>query len=448
MFNASVVLETIAKQGLVKGKHNKSEDPHSISFSLGSYRFTWDLGNPSFIGNMILHNLLTFLIASGTLANAYHYLDCMTSLPSSWSLNNTYEYQSSSHCSQKCNDNGSKYFALAKHNECYCGDEIPLGDNATSCNAYCYGYKQEMCGGSSTYSVYSIGSEVHFKAADIDDVVVSNSVVVVPSTVVETVSVTGSNSAAESSETASDSTAYSASGSQAVSSESQQTAQTSGSTTQYATSESQTPTSTSTSIIPTTSASSVSPQSTSVPASSSQSLAVSTTTNGAHMTSIIYATSYRTQSGSTIYQTVTTSAAPSSSPDQDNTGKKHKKNVNVGAIVGGVVGGVGGAAVASVILLFLIRHFNKRREQERMEQEYQEAIKPVDFGGDKSHVANSSILSLNRGPSSGSFDEEARSGHATNPFDDSRRISNGSILREESPSNPKVLTVVNPDEHD
>lgn len=166
------------------------------------------------------------------------------------------------------------------------------------------------------------------------------------------------------------------------------------------------------------------------------------------MTSIIYATSYRTQSGSTIYQTVTTSAAPSSSPDQDNTGKKHKKNVNVGAIVGGVVGGVGGAAVASVILLFLIRHFNKRREQERMEQEYQEAIKPVDFGGDKSHVANSSILSLNRGPSSGSFDEEARSGHATNPFDDSRRISNGSILREESPSNPKVLTVVNPDEHD
>lgn len=158
-------------------------------------------------------------------------------------------------------------------------------------------------------------------------------------------------------------------------------------------------------------------------------------------------TATNTDGGSTVFvtSTITTSTQgmPTANSGAASSDSKsgHKKKVNVGAIVGGVVGGVGGALVIGAAVLLILRHVNKRREQERMEKEYQEAIKPVEFG-DKSHHANSSV-SLHNLQSSGSFDDTTRS---NNPFDDSRRISNGSILNAPNHANQKTLTVVNPDE--
>lgn len=171
---------------------------------------------------------------------------------------------------------------------------------------------------------------------------------------------------------------------------------------------------------------------------------------------MVYSTSLQTQSGSVIYVTNTIiqsasgtasnsgSTSSSDSNDKDESGKQ-KKKVNIGAVVGGVVGGVGGALVVGAAVLLIIRHTNKKREQERMEKEYQEAIKPVEYGDKFTHGRSSSV-SINNGPSSGSFEEDRRNVSSNNPFDDSRRISNGSIINANSSGNQKILTVVNPDE--
>lgn len=168
-----------------------------------------------------------------------------------------------------------------------------------------------------------------------------------------------------------------------------------------------------------------------------------------------YSTSTNTESGSVVYvtNTITQSATASQSSTNNlndannrNDPGGHRKKANIGAIVGGVVGGVGGAAVIAAIVLLIIRHLNKRREQERMEKEYQEAIKPVEYADKPMHGASSS-LSINNEHSSGSFDDERKNAPANNPFDDSRRISNGTVaMNFNAPVNQKILTVVNPDE--
>lgn len=163
---------------------------------------------------------------------------------------------------------------------------------------------------------------------------------------------------------------------------------------------------------------------------------------------MVYVTNVQTDGGSTVYvtSTITTSkqGMPTAAADINQSDKSNKKKVNVGAIVGGVVGGVAGALLIAAAVLLTLRHINKKREQERMEKEYQEAIKPVEYG-DKSLPHGSSSTSLNNLPSSGSFEDTTRVSHA-NPFDDSRRISNGSILHAPNTASTKILTVVNPDE--
>lgn len=134
--------------------------------------------------------------------------------------------------------------------------------------------------------------------------------------------------------------------------------------------------------------------------------------------------------GSTVYVTQSITQSASSASETSST-KKSSKPKNLGAIIGGVVGGVCGAAAVAVGILLVIRHINIKREQERMEKEYQEAIKPVDFDDT---LYQSSVSSRKGG---------------VNPFDDTRRISNGSLEQDTvvpSPHNHNVLTVVNPDE--
>ena len=87
---------------------------------------------------------------------------CYGSLPTSFSEGDTYAWQSSSHCSDICLGKGAAYMALFNHNECYCGDSSPQGSavSGDSCDAYCFGYSQEMCGGTDAYLVYSLGDDV------------------------------------------------------------------------------------------------------------------------------------------------------------------------------------------------------------------------------------------------------------------------------------------------
>lgn len=383
---------------------------------------------------MTFGNLLTCIVTCIALANAYRYVDCFDNLPTGWSFEGEFDDQAKFGCLQRCELRNSKYFAISSGygNQCYCGDELPINSQNNIGKEEVYGRS------SSSYSLFSVIGTNDEKFYRRDDgatgAAASPQQSVVESTAVESEVITETSGSSDPTNTSP------SSGSAA------------------------TPTITS------TGSGSTGPQ-------SRAGLIPSTTTNANHETSVVYHTSIRTQSGSKVIRTVTQSATPSAAPNQDKNDKKHHHDVNVGAIVGGVVGGVGGAAVATILLLLLIRHLNKRREQERMEEEYQEAIKPVDFGSlgnrggstggasgytgtgftstnngsDKApQLANTSVHSLNQGPSSGSFDDDVRSGvgQNTNPFDDSRRISNPSFMRSESPSSHKILTVVNPDEED
>lgn len=394
-------------------------------------------------------DLLTFLITCATLANGYQHLNCVESLPTSWTYEGTFRDQTEFNCYKKCASKKFGYFAVGgMTNQCYCGDRLPVThtntntniDNVNDDDEQYYGHEEEICGGpSSSYSLFTVvGSSDKVYPRDdqnTEDVKLQTSIVV--STAPTTQVVAPTNSAN--------------SGSALPSS-------TSGSP-----------------IAPTVVQTESGTGSGVTTAPTADSVFASTTTNADHGTSIVFHTSTRTQSGSMVVQTVTASSTPTPEPNQNKNDKSHHSHVNVGAIVGGVVGGIGGAAVLTVLLLLLIRHLNKRREQERMEQEYQEAIKPVDFSGfghrggstggggggvastnntsDKApQGANTSIVSLTQGPSSSSFDDEWRddvgTGQIANPFDDSRRISNDSFMRSGSPTNHKILTVVNPDEED
>lgn len=148
----------------------------------------------------------------------------------------------------------------------------------------------------------------------------------------------------------------------------------------------------------------------------------------------------------TITKSAQSSGSATGTAASDSTsGKSTHKKANVGAIVGGVVGGVVGAVAIALGILLIVRHINMKREQDRMEKEYQEAIKPVEYP-DKLYASS---FSSNHGPSSGSIEEEHTNVPTdTNPFDDSRRISNGTFINGGPGGKNNVLTVVNPDEAD
>ncbi|SCU94536.1 LAME_0F07822g1_1 [Lachancea meyersii CBS 8951] len=312
------------------------------------------------------------------------YVNCFASLPSDFDFNNNNQYQTSSLCYQSCKSVNAKYLALHNGGDCYCGSSNPASSESTSsqCNVVCNGYGQAMCGGESSYSVYGLTENIGSSSG------VSSSG-------------SGASSSSSSSQSSSASSASSASASSRA---------TSATASSHSTS---------------SSASTTASSSGSSGASSSSSPA---TTSGNNVV-----TSTQTSGGSVsiVIQTVTTSPpASTGNSNADSDGKSKKKPKNLGAIVGGVVGGVCGAAAIAVLVLLVLRRISKKREQERMEKEYQEAIKPVDFD----ETLYRSSVSTAKGP---------------NPFDDARRISNGSLLMDHpgapDKNAPKTLTVANPD---
>lgn len=401
--------------------------------------------------NLKLVTILIILLCQLQQINGYKLLNCYSSLPSSFSKDNANEFQSSSLCHTTCSGKGHKYFALANHSDCYCGDSSPAGlSTSTSCDTTCNGYDQEMCGGTSSFSIYTEN--------DSEDV---------------------------NSDENTDTTSSTEKDNSATSTSKSQTTKTSKSTTSIqnvGSSDSQTAAETR-------------------PTSNAASTLV--TEQDVVATSVVYSTQLETQGGSTIFVTNTitksTQVIPTgnSTNTNDRTGANHKKKkANIGAIVGGVVGGVCGAIVIAVIVLLGLRHYNMKREEDRMEKEYQEAIRPVEYVPNDILSSSSHSFSFDGGNMNGKFGHDMNdsmgmstlpannlmesnhsvhsnnniSNHSNaipnsnsnnnlnnnnnnnnlmvaNPFDDSRRISTGSVMTADvDPNIPTKLTIVNPDE--
>lgn len=398
----------------------------------------------------------------------YKLINCYSSLPSGFSKDNTDQYQSSSLCHSACDGKGYKFFALTDHSDCYCGNTNPLSSSLTvssQCNTYCFGYSQEMCGGASAYSIYSIS----------DDLDTSND---------------GSDNSAGT--TKSTSTTTSTTDSKTTILSPTTTNPTSSIPTLVAVSNinvaESSLTTTNPTTTPTTTTSDTNDATTANTLDTTTSAQVSTiiTAEDVIQTSVITSTALHTQGGSTIFVTNTitkssqllpTNNVTNSTLSNNNKNGNVKKKVNVGAIAGGVVGGVVGALIIIVLLILGVRHYNMKREEARMEKEYQEAIKPVEYVPNDTFTNSSNSIVMNdnklgendfdnsnisNNTNNTNYNDTNNNNNANNvtnnknnndniylktpdnPFDDSRRISTGSIISNGNTHNK--LTVVNPDE--
>ena len=275
--------------------------------------------------------------------SAYTYLDCYGSLPSSFSFDNTYGFQSPGWCSEHCkdSDSSSKYFALFNHSDCYCSSEsidFSSVSTSSSCTAYCFGYASDMCGGTSdAYSIY-----------EFDDAESSSSSS-------SSASETSSSSSTLSSSTLSSSTSSSSSVDSTISVTTLSKSSSSSNSDQSSTSSD--------------SSSSNVQKATTVTSVLTSKLVYSTDTSNSGTSQVVY-----TEVVSTVISTATKEVVQSSS------GTHHKSNKHIGPIVGGVVGGIVGLLIIAVLVLLLAKKISKKREAERLEREYQEAIKPRAFG--------------------------------------------------------------------
>lgn len=60
----------------------------------------------------------------------------------------TFTYQSTGHCENRCSGKSKAVYALYQGSTCYCGDEIPASDNKVSddkCSTSCNGYSKDKC---------------------------------------------------------------------------------------------------------------------------------------------------------------------------------------------------------------------------------------------------------------------------------------------------------------
>ncbi|AET41626.1 Slg1p Ecym_8353 [Eremothecium cymbalariae DBVPG len=337
-----------------------------------------------------LWGICMLFIVFGRVAQAFDPVGCYGSLDSSFSLQNTSMYQSGGNCEEHCRSI-SRYMAM-QSNDCYCGNlETSLTNMETSngCNVPCPGYGSEQCGGSSAFNVYRINF-----VGNMD-----------------------SSSGASASSTAS-STASSAFTSGANSRTSSNGA----------------------SATSTGPSSASSAESSSSPASGTSAPVAASTSNQDPATVVLVSSSITTIMSfgvetvitSIVTQTPTAEDAKSSS---ETSGKPKHKALNTSTLVGGLVGGILGLLLLVLILLLMLRRIAARREQERMEKEYQEAIKPVNYE-DTYYMAGDLVDKPLQDPKAAQV----------NPFDDSRRISNGSLKSHAPVVTRNVLTVVNPDQ--
>ncbi|AMD20725.1 HDL019Wp [Eremothecium sinecaudum] len=152
---------------------------------------------------------------------------------------------------------------------------------------------------------------------------------------------------------------------------------------------------------------------------------------------VVTMTSIETRGGSVVY--VTTNAPADSSPSSTSSGssdnsKNSGKSVQTSTLIGAIVGSVVGLVLFALLLLIALRRIAARREQARMEKEYQEAIKPVDY--DETMYLPSVLTDKTL---------HEKTSAKMNPFDDNRRFSTGSVVIDSPVIANTTLTVVNPD---
>jgi len=326
-------------------------------------------------------------------------IGCYSDLPSSYTDKSTYQYQTSSHCSQQCS--GYSYFALKGGNTCICGNDAPSGSTTDTCNTPCYGYGTEDCGGSDSYLFYS----------------------------------TGNGGGSDGSSSSSSSASASAGGSNGGSSTTSSSTDTTTSSTKDSTTSSTDATTSSSNggggAGTTTSKTTTSHSETAVTTQS-----VSGTTVVIRSTVAASATSSPNASGSqsSSSSSSTASSSSSSSNSSNSSDKKSDKKNLVGPVVGGVVGGVAFIALLSLAFFFFVRHrSSNRRDAELADSAYFDAIKR-----DASTVSR---------PLSNPFlSKEDFTDQRLNPVMlGRRRISEGS-LADEADYSRKILRVANPDD--
>lgn len=316
------------------------------------------------LGIFILRWLLFHFLFIRKAASEYIKVGCYSSLPQDYVNNGWDTLQSSQACYKTCVTRGSIYFALFNSGYCYCGQSAPDGtQRGGSCNLSCNGYNQETCGGAQAYDVFNIYGDR--------------------------------------------SNAYPGLGTA--------TATNDGNSDSISTSSTSSSTSTNTGAITTD---------TRVSTSSSSSTSVSPISSNSGITSM------QTATNSLADVTSVTSTRSNNSPSQTGSevpvANKKEKSTKLVSLIGGIVGSILGIVLAVILLLIVMRRVTARREQARMEKEYQEAIKPIDYE-DSLYVHDIKPVLLN-------------------PFDDTKRISNGSLPEHIHSDKNNVLTVVNPDE--
>ncbi|EMG50100.1 hypothetical protein G210_4886, partial [Candida maltosa Xu316] len=288
----------------------------------------------------------------------------------------TYTYQSSGYCQTQCA--GYRIAALKNGNECYCGNTDPSGSTSNSCNVKCDGYPDEMCGGSSSYTV--------FVNADVDSSNDSSS-----SSSSSSTSTTSSKTSSSSTSTSSTSSSTSTSSTSSSSS----TDQPSTTTIDETTTEEESQSTTTSSSSSTSSPSTTSTSSTSSRSPSTTTIVSSTVISGSP--SVIYRTVIATPSTSSLPSSTSSSADNTSSPSPTTSSTPTKnKSVSGGTIAGAVVGSVVGAALIAGLILFFCWYRRRKNEDDE------------DFDDQFTLSGPKTDMTQPNGPTSGLFD--------SNPF--------------------------------
>lgn len=299
----------------------------------------------------MLHSLLfinlfvTTLVLLVNPARAEWYLPaeqvgCYSKIPSDGDSQGDYAWQSSGYCSTVgCPD--SQYIAI-KEKECICLSSLPSSSDKvdnSSCSISCPGYGQEMCGGSSDYSIF-VG-----KGNDGEDTSSDNE----SATASESASTSASASPSLSATEASESSSTNDSGSSKTTSASRASSSSSSNSEH------------SSSVIIITSTSDGSDGS-AIYKTITQS---PSTTTAATATETATPTETGTETGTeTSTETGTSSSSSDDSKESGGSANTDKKSSNAGAIAGGVVGGVVGAIVVAGLAFFLARRYRSENDDD------------------------------------------------------------------------------------
>ncbi|KAG5422094.1 hypothetical protein I9W82_001187 [Candida metapsilosis] len=294
--------------------------------------------------SLFINLFVTTLVLLVNPARAEWYLPaeqvgCYSKIPSDGDSQGDYAWQSSGYCSTVgCPD--SQYIAI-KEKECICLSSLPSSSDKvddSSCSISCPGYGQEMCGGSTDYSIFvGKGNNGEDTSSDSESATAS-----------ESASTSASASPSLSATEASESSSTNDSGSSKT---------TSASRTSSSSSSSSNNNKHSPSVIIITSTSDGSDGSV-IYETITQS---PSTTTAATATATAIATATETETGTS------SSSSSSSSDDSKESGgsaNTHKKSSNAGAIAGGVVGGVVGAIVVAGLAFFLVRRYRSENDDD------------------------------------------------------------------------------------